>query len=91
MLRDRRRVIHTATGRALWRDGTLPQLSIFTRHDASDIPGLILHFDLGEIMRCLSLALISGLSAIAFAQMAAAGDTGRPVYDGKPRAFVIAA
>jgi outer membrane immunogenic protein len=35
-------------------------------------------------MRRLSLALISGVSAVAFAQMAAAGDTGRPVYEPLP-------
>jgi hypothetical protein len=32
-------------------------------------------------MRRLSLALISGVSAMAFVQMAAAGDVGRPVYE----------
>jgi opacity protein-like surface antigen len=35
-------------------------------------------------MRRLSLALISGVSAIAFAQMAAAGDMGRPIYEPLP-------
>jgi opacity protein-like surface antigen len=57
---------------------------IFTRHDPSDIITLILHFDLGEIMRCLSLALVFGMSAVAFAQTAVAGDMGRPVYEPLP-------
>jgi outer membrane immunogenic protein len=35
-------------------------------------------------MRSLSLRLISGVSTIALAQMAAAGDTGRPVYEALP-------
>jgi outer membrane immunogenic protein len=35
-------------------------------------------------MRRLSLALISGVFAVAFAQMAAAGDTGQPVYQPLP-------
>jgi outer membrane immunogenic protein len=35
-------------------------------------------------MRCLSLALISGMSAVAFARMAVAGDMGRPVYEPLP-------
>jgi outer membrane immunogenic protein len=35
-------------------------------------------------MRRLSLAVISAVSAVAFAQMAAAGDTGRPAYEPLP-------
>jgi hypothetical protein len=35
-------------------------------------------------MRRLSLALISGVSAIAFTQMAAAGNTGRSAYEALP-------
>jgi outer membrane immunogenic protein len=35
-------------------------------------------------MRRLSLAVISAVSAVAFAQMAAAGDAGRPVYEPLP-------
>jgi outer membrane immunogenic protein len=35
-------------------------------------------------MRRLSIAVISAVSAVVFAQMAAAGDTGRPVFEPLP-------